>query len=185
MILKSSGKKIAEIIPNSNTNNSNFNNMHDDKNNLISHENLASHINCFFSDIGITLDSTIPHIQSNRVIDKPPVIKRQIDRFKTVNLLKEINAISIYKSSGITDMPTYILKISFRILIQQLLVIINKSILTGYFPLKWRKAIVVLIPKVNTPEEIGHLRPIASTPLPGKIIERFIHTQISNFRSSR
>ena len=93
-------------------------------------------------------------------------------------LLKD--TISIYKSSGITDMPTYILKMRFRILIKQLLVIINKSIFTGYFPLKWRRAIVVPIPKVNTPEEIGHLRPIALTPLPGKIIERFIHTQISN-----
>ena len=69
---------------------------------------------------------------------------------------------------------------SFIILIQQLLIIVNKSIFTGYFPKNWRKAIIVPIPKINTPEEIGDLRPIALTPLPGKIIERFIHTQISN-----
>ena len=100
---------------------------------------------------------------------------RRINTFEIIDeeiLLKEINTISIYKSSGITDMPTYILKMSFKVLIQQLLVIINKSIFTGYFPLKWRKAIVVPIPKVNTPEEIGDLRPIALTPLPGKIIEK-------------
>ena len=172
-------KKIAEIISNSKINNSNFSNIHDDNNNLISHDNLATHINCFSSDIGIKLKSTIPHIQSDRIIDKPPVVMRRVIRFKIIDkdiLLKEINTISIYKSSGIT----YILKMSFRILIQQLLVIRNKSIFTGYFPLKWRKAIVVPIPKVNTPEEIGDLRPIYLTPLPGKIIERFIHTQISN-----
>ena len=34
-------------------------------------------------------------------------------------------------------------------------------------------------PKVGLPEEIGDLRPIALTPLPGKIIERFVHTQIT------
>ena len=41
-----------------------------------------------------------------------------------------------------------------------------------------RRAIIVPIPKVNIPEEIGELRPIALTPLPGKILERFVHTQL-------
>ena len=175
-------KKIADIIPNSKTNNSNFSNIHDDNNNLISPDNLASYVNCFFSDIGIKLDNTIPHIPYDRIINNPLLVPRQIDRFENIDetaLLKEINNISIYKSSGIHGMPTYILKMSFIILIQQLLIIINKSIFTGYFPKNWRKAIIVPIPKINTPEEIGDLRPIALTPLPGKIIERFIHTQIS------
>ena len=78
-------KKIAEIIPNSKTNTSNFTNIHDDNNNLISHDNLASHIHCFFSDIGIKLDSTAPHIQSDRIKDKPPVVMRQIDRFTIID----------------------------------------------------------------------------------------------------
>ena len=33
-------------------------------------------------------------------------------------------------------------------------------------------------PKVNVPKEIGDLRPIALTPLPGKLIERFTHKQL-------
>ena len=52
----------------------------------------------------------------------------------------------------------------FEILTPQLLVIINKSLFNGYFPIGWRKATVVPIPKVNIPEEIGDLRPIALTP---------------------
>ena len=40
---------------------------------------------------------------------------------------------------------------------------------------------MVPIPKVNIPEEIGDLRPIALTPLPGKILERFnILTEFQN-----
>ena len=54
----------------------------------------------------------------------------------------------------------------------------NKSLFAGYFPLRWRKATVVSIPKVNIPEEIGDLRPIALTPLPGKILERIVHSQL-------
>ena len=37
---------------------------------------------------------------------------------------------------------------------------------------------IVPIPKVPIPKEIGDLRPIALTPLPGKLLERFVHTQI-------
>ena len=44
--------------------------------------------------------------------------------------------------------------------------------------MNWRRATVVPIPKVSVPKEIGDLRPIASTPLPGKILERFVHTQL-------
>ena len=54
----------------------------------------------------------------------------------------------------------------------------NKSQFTGYFPLKWRKATIIPIPKVNISEDIGDLRPIALTPLPGKILERFVHAQL-------
>ena len=75
-------------------------------------------------------------------------------------------------------MTSYLLKACFRILHMQLLVIMNKSLFNGYFPLMWRKAIVVAIPKINIPVEISDLRPIALTPLPGKILERFVHTQL-------
>ena len=54
----------------------------------------------------------------------------------------------------------------------------NKSLFNGYFPKSWKKAIVVPIPKINNPSEIGDLRPIALTPLPGKMLERFVHTQL-------
>ena len=105
-----------------------------------------------------------------------------IERFECIredDLLKEINKIPIYKSSDLKNLPSYILKLCFKALSNQLLIIINKSLYNGYFPKAWRKAIVVPIPKVGIPEEIGDLRPIALTPLPGKIIERFVHTQIT------
>ena len=95
-----------------------------------------------------------------------------------VDLINEINKISIYKSSGIVNMPSYLLKLCFQILVPQLLVIMNKSLFNGYFLKLWRKAIVIPIPKVNNPSETGDLRPIALTPLPGKILKRFVHTQL-------
>ena len=59
-------KNIAEIIPNSKSTSSNYSNIHDEDKNIISLENLPGYVNCFFSDIGIKLDKTIP--QSKNVI---------------------------------------------------------------------------------------------------------------------
>ena len=140
-------------------------------------------MNHYFSNIGLKLDEKIPR-QYEITQQEPNLnidIVTPIDRFHSIHeedLLKELNKISIYKSSGITDMPSYLLKLSFIVLIQKLLIIMNKSLFFGYFPQMWRKAIIVPIPKVNIPNEIGDLRPIALTPLPGKILERFVHAQL-------
>ena len=96
-------------------------------------------------------------------------------------LVKEINNISVYKSSGMQYLSAYIVKMCFDVLKDQLLVIMNKSLFQGYFPKMWRHATIIPIPKVNVPKEIGDLRPIALTPLPGEMLERFVHTQLMEY----
>ena len=175
-------KHISEILPNKKSNSQQFNNIHDDNNDKIGHDQLADHINYYFSNIGLKLDEHIPRHQDDQLQQQPTInFLTSIDRFQSIketDLLKELGKISIYKSSGLLNMPTYLLKKCFIILIKQLLVIMNKSLFNGYFPKLWRKAIVVPIPKINIPLEIGDLRPIALTPLPGTILERFVHAQL-------
>ena len=126
------------------------------------------------------LDKKIPPLtqigsNTNKIYDIEP-----LDTFEHITeeaLMHEIKNISVYKSSGL-DLPSYFLKICFELLFIRLLVIMNKSLYTGYFPIKWRRAIIIPIPKINIPDEIGDLRPIALTPLPGKMLERFVHTQL-------
>ena len=105
-------KNIAEIIPNSKSTSLNFSNIHDDDDNsIISHENLASYVNCFFLDIGVKLDNTIPYIK-NVTGPTLPHDADPLERFKPIeeiDLVTEINKISVYKSSGINNLPTYIL----------------------------------------------------------------------------
>ena len=98
------------------------------------------------------------------------------ESIKEEDLTVEINKISFYKSSGIKHIPSYLSKHCFKFLNLQLVVIMNKSLLNGYFPLKWRKTIIVPIANIPVPAEIGDLRPIALTPLPGKMLEHFVHT---------
>ena len=50
-------KNITKIIPNKKLNSAkNFNNIHDDNDNIIGQEYRADHINHYFSDIGLKLD---------------------------------------------------------------------------------------------------------------------------------
>ena len=162
-------KNNALIIPNKKSCTAQtLNNIHDDNNDIINQDCLPEHVNHYFSDIGIKLDAQIPQCPNTNQQQVCHDIESSIDMFHTVSeadLIIEINKISIYKSSGILNMPSYILKLCFQILAPKLLVIMNKSLFNGYFPKLWRKAIVVPIPKVNNPSEIGDLRPIALTPL--------------------
>ena len=174
-------KELNAIIPNKKSSSTqNFNNIKDENSNIISQNDLPDNINSFFANIGIVLDRKIPPIVQNRRVTQTIPHFIPIERFECVtedDLLKEIKEICIYKSSGL-QISTYFLKMCFEILNPYLLIIMNKSLFTGYFPMYWRRATIVPIPKVNIPEDLGDLRPIALTPLPGKILERFVHTQL-------
>ena len=178
-------KHISNLIPNNkNKSQQNFANIQDDSNDLIGQDVLADHVNYYFSNIGLKLDEHIPKHHHHHNTFQPHTnveILTSVNRFKSISkddLLKEVKNIAIFKSSGLIDVPSYLLKMCFIILIEKLLVIMNKSLFIGYFPIKWRKAIIVPIPKIPIPLEIGDLRPIALTPLPGKILERFVHIQL-------
>ena len=128
-------KSIAAVIPNNKSGiTQNFDNIHDDNNDIIGQEYLAEHVNRYFSDIGLKLDEHIPkHINA---VQQPVYhdIDSSIDMFECIreeDLLIEINRISVYKSSGILNVPSYLLKLCFQILAPQLLVIMNKSLFNG------------------------------------------------------
>ena len=52
-------------------------------------------------------------------------------------LEKDFSWVLIYRSSGILNLSSYIVKWCFQILNEKLLVIINKSLFQEYFPIKW------------------------------------------------
>ena len=56
--------------------------------------------------------------------------------------------------------------------------IVNFCITNSVFPSDWKIARVVPIPKINTPEGYGDLRPISILPVLSKILEYIIKSQI-------
>ena len=175
-------KHIKDILPGKN-NNHNFDNILDENQNSIDKKDLPDLINTYFATIGKKLDEQFDNDNHN-MATHTNLDNRNIpllDKFDMISIEQinaEIKNIAIYTSSGIHNLSSYVVKLCFQILNEKLLVIMNKSLFQGYFPVKWRCTTLVPIPKVSIPKEIGDLRPIALTPLPGKILERFVHAQI-------
>ena len=96
-------------------------------------------------------------------------------------VLGAISKTKLTKSSGVPHVKTKILIDIFRKLPNRLTYIINTSITQQLFPLAWKSATVVPIPKEGNPKDVNNYRPISILPLPSKIIERLVHTQVMEY----
>ena len=55
----------------------------------------------------------------------------------------------------------------------------NLSLTATSFPDQWKRALVILIPKTGNLSNVQNYRPISLLPLPGKILEKLVHQQIT------
>ena len=96
---------------------------------------------------------------------------RQLDVHRVV---KENN---ISKSSGLSNIISFIIKEAFSILNPVITHMMNMSINTATF---LEEVIVIPIPKAGSSALVKNYRPISLLPLPGKILEKLVHTQLSS-----
>ena len=98
---------------------------------------------------------------------------------KTVHC--ELRKLKRRKSAGIDDIPTSVLKGAANVLAKPLTKIINLSLETGGFPADWKVSKITPIHKSNVRDCIENYRPISVIPSISKIIERVIHSQLSEY----
>ena len=91
---------------------------------------------------------------------------------EVATLVKNIN---VYKSSGLPDINSRLMKDGFLALTDQLRFIMNLSLQTGIFPDEWKLATVTPIPKTGDLTNVNNIRPISLTALPGKLLEKHEH----------
>ena len=103
---------------------------------------------------------------------------REIEVF---NVVKEIN---VAKSSGLEDISSFIIKEAFKLLIKEVTYMFNLSIRSSKFPRAWKRATITPIPKAGNLTLVQNYRPISLLPLPGKILEKLVHHQLSYFLES-
>ena len=89
------------------------------------------------------------------------------------------NNLSTHKSSSVKNVSSRVLKDAFQALSDKVTYMFNVALSTGNFPRLWKRAKVVPLPKEGDRRDVNNLRPVSLLPLPGKLLEKVIHTRIS------
>ena len=98
-----------------------------------------------------------------------------------IEVLKLCREIKPFKSSSIHQLSSKVLKDAFLVISTQLTHLFNLIFKTGVYPDIWKRANVIPLFKGGDLTNVNNYRPISLLPLPGKIIEKMIHSQINNF----
>ena len=106
----------------------------------------------------------------------PGLSFHEVSEYEVSKLIRDIN---ISKSAAYTDISSKLLKDAFTVLCRELTHLLNSSISSGKFPEEWGLAEVTPIPKAGDLSNAKNWRPISQIKLPGKLLERIIHTQLS------
>ena len=102
----------------------------------------------------------------------------EVNETEVFQIIKDIN---ISKSSGIDDVSSFVLKEGSKILITGITYMFNLSIRHSKFPTAWKQALVIPITKSGNLTMVKNYRPISLLPLPGKILEKLIPSQLSEY----
>ena len=94
-------------------------------------------------------------------------------------LIKEIK---ITKSAAVEGLSTRLLKDAFEVLSFELTYLYNSCLQSGIFPERWGLSVITPIPKTNHHStDPNDWRPISQINLPGKLLEKIIHTQLYHY----
>jgi hypothetical protein len=98
------------------------------------------------------------------------------------DILEAINSIKS-KATGVDNIPVTFLKLCIPALLPVLDHIFNFSLQNGIFPSMWKLANILPIPKCKNPKESKDYRPVSILCVLGKILEKLVHKQVSEFLS--
>ena len=129
-------------------------------------QNLATPFNTPWSFDGTHIDEIAPNFETT-----------------IEEITKLCNDIETHKSSAIELLSSKVLKDAFCILTHQFTHLINLVSQKGIFPETWKSAKVIPLFKGGDKSKVSNYRPISLLPLPSKIIEKVIHSRLTEFYS--
>nr|CAH7760650.1 unnamed protein product [Callosobruchus chinensis] len=118
----------------------------------------------------------IEYFNNHKLGGFEPFYFNMTDEQEILSVLKQIKS-NACGSDGIT---VEMLKLSFPVIGKYITHLLNICIEKNYFPLCWKEAIVIPIPKTNDPKDFSDLRPISLLPVMAKIIEKIVYKQLKN-----
>ena len=154
-------------------------------------EEVAHFINDYFINVGnvqLTEEESSPMAdssagQGNELTNQAGGTELDLfslSRIREREVYKIVREINVSKSSGLEGISSFIIKEAFQILVREITFMMNLSVNTSIFPSAWKEALVIPIPKTGNLTQVKNYRPISLLPLPGKILEKLIHSQLSS-----
>ena len=177
-------EQIKSVMPN--TKLSNPVNLMDDEGNKLNNLDSASAINSYFTNIGALLASELkkehPANEEPNPVQLPVLVEiLNLQQPTFLEISKWVKQIKTFKSSGLTKISSRIWKLLFNRVPFVLTRMVETIFNTCVFPQKWKHATVIPLPKVTNITGPEDLRPISLLPLPRKIVEHLLYTQIDHF----
>ena len=144
---------------------------------------ISDTFNNFFVNVGPNTDNTIPKCF------KPPMsyLRNRVNINFTVTPTTNAEVMTILlllddnKSTGISSIPTKLLKIAAPIIVPHLVSIINLSFIKGTFPKLMKLAKILPIFKSGSRFDVNNYRPISLLSVFSKILEKLMHNRLYSF----
>ena len=172
-------KVVTSIVPNKKTKGGKIWLNKGDSKVEVEQEEVADHINSFFTNIGPDLAK---HHKEPWVYfglrNQHEMQDFNTDHDEVLKLCKEIN---VMKSSGIDMLSSRICKDAFVVLTDKLVHLFNCSLDAAIFPSAWKMAKVVPLFKGGDRCDVSNYRPVSLLPIPGKLLEKIVHRRITQF----
>ena len=99
----------------------------------------------------------------------------------TVFVEKELKTLKIGKAAGLDNFPPRLLKDVATVISNPLSHLINLSLISGTVPSEWKVAKLIPIHKSGRTTTANNYRPISILPILSKILERAVHSQLTEY----
>ena len=97
------------------------------------------------------------------------------------DVLQVVRDINITKAVSVDHLSARVLKDALMVLIDKLVFMYNLSFTTGIVPKPWKISCITPLQKQGDSADVSNLRPVALLPLPGKLAECLVHSQITKY----
>ena len=149
-------------------------------------EGKASVLNEHFSTIGEKLSAEIPNTVKALLIEDhvyPPTFELHL--FDNEDMILAIKRLSNSKLSAFDGITSYMVKSCQTEIAPILTSMYNLSLKTRTFRKPWKKSKVTSLHKGGQTNNCNNYRPISITPTVGKVMERMVHQQCTQYLTDR
>lgn len=144
----------------------------------------ANPVNHYFCKISTELSEKFAGSDMYNCSTTQKVRCDSVDQISVRRAEELINRIDLQKSSGISGVPTKLLKLALQRLPEIFTALLSLCLATSIFPDKWKLALVVCLPKGGNITDPGNIHPIFLIPICRTILESFINDRLTSFLES-